>query len=439
MKIKNKPEAGLQREIGKLGFSAIALNGMIGAGIFALPAVAAEKTGLFSPWMFFICGLLIMTVVLSMARAASFFSDTGGPTTYVTQAFGKFAGFQIGWLFTLSRIAAFAANINLMVTYASWFWEPLASGMARTITITVVCLALIYVNVIGVKRGLTALFVITALKLIPLSLIVLLGITKINPEIFIAAELPVFEGLGETILVLLYAFVGFESSVIPAGEARNPRRDIPWALVKTTIFIGIFYILIQLVSISVEPAIAASETPLADVAMALMGTAGAGLLALGAVLSITGNLSAMMLSAPRMFYAMAQGDRTLPAWFGDIHPRFHTPAHSIIFLGLFALVLALSGSFIWLAVMSTVVRLMVYAACILSLPGLQKSIEPVAGQFRLPGGFTIPAIALMLSLWLTTHASMESWLVTGAFAVLGSILYAMTRRKTASRPVGPNV
>jgi len=424
---KNRPEAGLQREIGKLGFSAIVLNGTIGAGIFALPAVAAEKTGLFSPWMFFICGLLIMTVVLSMARAASFFSDTGGPTAYVTHVFGRFAGFQIGWLFTFSRIAAFAANINLMVTYASWFWAPLASGMARTITITLACLALIYVNVIGVKRGLAALFVITALKLIPLSLIVLVGITKINPEIFIAAELPVFEGLGETILVLLYAFVGFESSAIPAGEARNPRHDIPWALIKTTIFIGVFYFLIQLVSISVEPGIGSSETPLTDVAMILMGTAGAGLLALGAVLSISGNLTAMMLSAPRMIYAMAQG-RTLPAWFGDIHPRYHTPSHSIIFLGLFALLLALSGSFIWLAAMSTIVRLLVYAGCILSLPGLQKTIEPVAEQFRLPGGFTIPAIALSLSLWLTTHASMESWLVTAGFAVLGSIFYALTRR-----------
>ncbi|MCH8227651.1 MAG: amino acid permease [Proteobacteria bacterium] len=424
---KNRPEAGLQRVIGKLGFSAIVLNGTIGAGIFALPAVAAEKTGLFSPWMFFICGLLIMTVVLSMARAASFFSDTGGPTTYVTHVFGRFAGFQIGWLFTFSRIAAFAANINLMVTYASWFWAPLASGMARTITITVACLALIYVNVIGVKRGLAALFVITALKLIPLSLIVLLGITKINPEIFIAAELPVFEGLGETILVLLYAFVGFESSAIPAGEARNPRRDIPWALIKTTIFIGVFYFLIQLVSISVEPGIGSSETPLTDVAMILMGTAGAGLLALGAVLSIGGNLTAMMLSAPRMIYAMAQG-RTLPAWFGDIHPRYHTPSHSIIFLGLCALLLALSGSFIWLAAMSTIVRLLVYAGCILSLPGLQKTIEPVEEQFHLPGGFTIPAIALSLSLWLTTHASMESWLVTAGFAVLGSIFYALTRR-----------
>ena len=260
----------------------------------------------------------------------------GGPTNYVKHAFGKFTGFQIGWLFSFSRITAFAANINLMVTYASWFWQPLASGLARTITVTVVCLALIYVNVIGVKRGLATLFVITALKLIPLSLIVLLGITKINPEIFIAAELPVFEGLGETILVLLYAFVGFESSVIPAGEARNPRRDIPWALVKTTIFVGIFYFLIQLVSISVEPGIGGSKTPLADVAMILMGTAGGGLLALGAVFSITGNLSAMLLSAPRMFYAMARDDRTLPAWFGAIHPRYHTPSHSIIFLGLSA-------------------------------------------------------------------------------------------------------
>jgi len=423
----NKPKAGLQREIGKLGFSAIALNGTIGAGIFALPAVAAADTGLFSPWMFVICGLLIMAVVLSMAQAASLFNDSGGPTTYITHVFGRFAGFQMGWLFTLSRIAAFAANTNLLVTYASWFWEPLASGMPRAIAVTVICLLIVFVNVIGVKRGIAALFVITGLKLIPLSLLVLLGLTKINPDIFIAAELPVFEGFGETILVLLYAFVGFESAVIPAGEARNPRRDIPSALIKTTIFVAVFYFLIQLVSISVDPGIGSSKTPLADVAMILMGTAGAGLLAIGAVFSISGNLSAMMLSAPRMIYAMAQ-ERTLPAWFGEIHPRYRTPAHSIVFLGLVALVLALSGSFIWLAAMSTVVRLLTYAGCILALPGMHKTIKPIEDQFHLPGGFVIPAIALLLSLWLITHASMESWLVTGGFLALGSIFYALTRR-----------
>jgi amino acid transporter len=271
-----------------------------------------------------------------------------------------------------------------------------------------------------------ALLVITALKLIPLSLVVLLGLAKINPDVFTAAELPALEGLGETILILLYAFVGFESSVIPAGEGRDPRRDLPGALIKTTIFIGVFYFLIQLVSISVEPGIGGSRTPLADVAVILMGTAGGGLLALGAVLSITGNLSAMILTVPRMFYAMAR-DRTLPAWFGAIHPRYHTPANSVVFLGFLALALALSGTFAWLAAMSTVARLLVYVGCILSLPRLQKTIGPLEGQFRLPGGLLIPAVALVLSLWLTTQASMGSWLVTGAFAALGSVLYALSR------------
>ena len=426
MTIKSKPDAGLQREIGKLGFAAIVLNGTIGAGIFALPAVAATKAGLFSPWLFLICGLMIMTLVLSLARAASFFDETGGPTVYVTHVFGKFAGFQAGWLFTLSRMAAFAANLNLMVTYASWYWEPLANGATRGIVMAVFCLLLVYVNVIGVKRGLATLFVITAMKMIPLSLLVILGFSKINPDIFIAAGLPQIEGLGETLLVLLYAFVGFESSVIPAGEGRNPRRDIPLALISTTIFISVFYFLIQMVAISLVPDLGSTERPLAAVAMVLMGSVGAGLLALGAVFSITGNLTSIMLSAPRMIYAMAH-DGTLPSWFGRIHPRYHTPANSIMFLGLFATLLALSGSFVWLAAMSTVVRMVTYVGCILALPGLEKTIKQKEGQFRLPGGLLIPGIALVLSFWLASYAAMESWVVMGVFITLGSVFYSLTR------------
>jgi amino acid transporter len=415
-------ETGLKREIGKLGFSALVLNGTIGAGIFALPAVAASRSGLFSPWMFVICGLMIMTVVLSMARAASFFKDTGGPTTYVKFAFGSQAAFQVGWLFTLSRVAAMAANTNLLVTYASWFWEPLASGAERMIAITVICLTLVYVNVVGVKRGMLALYVFTLLKMVPLSLVVLLGLSKLEPGIFTAPGLPAFDGLGETILVLLYAFVGFESSVVPAGEARNPRRDIPWALVKTTLFIGLFYFLIQVVAVSIDPDIGSSETPMASVALILMGTGGAALLALGAVFSIAGNLSSMMLSGPRMLYAMAM-DRSLPPWFGVINHRFHTPANAIVFMGLVGLVLSLSGSFVWLAAMSTVVRLLVYVACILCLPKLERGIEPTEDQFKLAGGYAIPALALVLSGWLMTHASVQSWVTTVVFAALGMLLY----------------
>jgi amino acid transporter len=419
-------EVGLHREISRLGFGAMSLNGVIGAGIFALPAVAAAATGLFSPWLFLICGLLIMTVVLSFARAASYFSDTGGPLAYVGHAFGPFAGFQVGWLFTFSRITATAANTNLLVTYLSWFWESLASGLIRQMFITAIILFLTVINVIGVRRGVLAMFIFTLLKLIPLGLLVLVGLTRINPDVFIAAGLPAFHGLGETILVLLYAFVGFEGAVVPAGEARNPRRDIPRALVQSVIAICVLYVLIQLVVVSVEPDIGNSKTPLIDVAAILMGPAGAMLMAAGAVFSITGNVSSMMLSGPRMVYAMGHS-RVLPRWFGTVHRRFGTPANAIVFMGTLGLGLALSGGFIWLAAMSTVVRLLVYIACIAALPRLHRTASNKDEVLELPGGYTIPLIAVLLSCWLVTHASAQSWLITAIFMVLGAVFYAASK------------
>jgi APA family basic amino acid/polyamine antiporter len=421
-------KVGLKREIGKLGFGAIALNGTIGAGIFALPAIAVDRAGLFSPWIYVACGVLIMAIVFVFARVASYFRDTGGPVTYATRAFGPFVGFQAGWLLTLSRAAAFAANAHLMVTYAGWFWPPLSDGAWHLAAVVAVCVLLTAINMIGVRQGMLAIFALTILKLVPLVLLVFLGISQTNPEIFTGAEIPQLDSLGETMLIVFYAFVGFESAVIPAGEARNPRRDIPLALVRTILAITVFYFLIQLVTISVAPDIAGSKTPLADVAMILMGTAGAAILTLGAVFSISGNLTASMLSAPRMLYAMSRLG-SLPAWFGIIHSRYQTPANAILFYAIFSIVLALSGGFIFLAVMSTVVRLMVYVMCIATLPVLHRKLGEFEGQFRLFGGMAIPALALILSLWLMTHASMKSWLATGVFMLLGSVMYFMTRRR----------
>jgi amino acid transporter len=131
-----------------------------------------------------------------------------------------------------------------------------------------------------------------------------------------------------------------------------------------------------------------------------------------------------------MVYALGR-DGSLPAWFGAIHVRYRTPANAIMIYGFFSAALALSGSFIWLAVMSTAVRLLVYVMCIASLPRLHKRFGEYKGQFSLPGGFAIPALALVLCLWLMTHASLESWLATGAFMILGSVLYAASRRARA--------
>jgi len=423
-------EAGLRREISRLGFGVISLNGVIGAGIFALPAVAAAAAGLFSPWLFVMCGLLIMTVVLSFAKVASHFSNTGGPFAYTSHAFGPFPGFQVGWLFTFARVTALSANTNLLVTYLSWFWAPLAGGMIRQFVITAVILFLTVVNVIGVRRGVSTVLVLTLLKLLPLSLLVLVGLSHVNPDIFIAPGLPAVEGLGGTILVLLYAFVGFEGAVVPAGEARNPRRDIPRALVQSVLAVSVLYVLIQLVVISVDPAIGSSKTPLIDVAQILMGPAGAMLMAAGAVFSISGNISSMMLSGPRVLYAMGHGN-ILPRWFGRVHTRFGTPANAILFMNTLGLVLALSGSFIWLAAMSTVVRLLVYGASIAALPRLHRSADSAVDVYELPGGHTIPLIALLLTCWLVTEASAESWLVTGIFMALGTVLYSLTKRSGA--------
>ena len=431
--MNNNKDVSLNREIGQLGFSAIALNGVIGAGIFALPAIAASKSGNFSPWLFLICAVLIMTVVLSFARAASFFRDTGGPIQYASMAFGPFVGFQTGWLVYIGRLAAIGANISLMVTYAGWFWAPLASGLGHQITVTLTFVLLAAFNIVGVRQSMKVVFLFSALKLIPLSLLILLGLAHIQPDILLHSNMPVTGNLGETILILLYAFVGFESAVVPAGEARNPRKDIPRAITLTVLTITVVYFLIQLISVSVLPELASSKTPLADVAVVLMGATGAALLTFGAVFSIGGNCSASMLSAPRMTFALAKMG-SLPGWFGKIHPRTRTPLNSILFYAALGLVLALSGSFVWLAVVSTLARLLSYILGVAALPVLEKRIEKTEGQFRLSGGYLVPAIALLLCLWLITFASITTWLTTAAFFALGSLLYlaSVKRRKNGS-------
>jgi amino acid transporter len=285
-----------------------------------------------------------------------------------------------------------------------------------------VCGVLTAINVIGVRQGMLAIFVLTILKLLPLVLLVLFGLGRISPQIFHSAELPTFDSLGDTMLIVFYAFVGFESAVIPAGEARDARRDIPLALVRTILAVTLFYFMIQVVTVSVAPDIGGSKTPLADIALLLVGAAGAAVLTLGGVFSIGGNLTSSMLSAPRMLYAMAQ-HRTLPTWFGGVHARYHTPANSILFYGVFSVVLALSGGFVWLAAMSTVVRLLVYVMSIATLPVLHRKVGEYEGQFRLPGGMAIPVLALLVSLWLMTHAKMQSWLITAAFIAVGAVLF----------------
>ena len=340
---QSKPEPALRRAISKTGYSAITLNGIIGAGIFGLPAVAAAKTGAFSPWLFVIAGLLIFSVVLSFARASSMFRQTGGAVLYANHAFGPFVGFQAGWLAYLGRVTAMGANANLLVTYASWFWSPLADDFNRSMLMSILIMGLTWLNVRGVKHSIGIIYIFTILKLLPLSLLVLFGLGHIDLHMLGGADLPEFGQFSEAVLIVLYAYVGFEGTVVAAGEGHNPRRDLPKAMINTILVTGLIYVLVQLIAISSLPDLANSSTALADVAVVLLGPAGAALLTLGAVFSIGGNLQSTFLSAPRMTYALAL-DGNLPSWFAKVHHSYQTPYISLWIYGAFCLDLPWAGA-----------------------------------------------------------------------------------------------
>ena len=421
-------DGGLKREISGLGFSALSLNSIIGAGIFGLPAVAAARAGDFGPWMFVICGLLIVTVVLSFARAASTVRSTGGVIVYATRAFGPFIGFQTGWLSYLSRVSSLAANANVMVTYLAWFWAPLDTHPGRGLMLTLIIGGMSWLNVVGVRNSIAVLYGFTLMKLLPLSVLVLFGLGQLDSSMLFGASMPPLSGFGETVLVLLYAFVGFEGIVVNAGEGRNPTRDLPRALLRTVLVIGVFYFMIQWVAQSTLPDLATSRTALVDVATVLLGTGGAAMLSLGAAFSVGGNLMTAVLTAPRMTWALAR-DGSLPAWLGAVHPQHQTPHLSIWFYGALSLALALSGTFVWLAVMSTLVRLVSYMISIAALPRLEQQAEAPADLFYLPGGRLIPALAMLLSLWLILQAPVSNWITFGAFAIAGTGVYFWCRRR----------
>jgi len=426
-------QSGLRRDIGMFGASFLVLNAMIGAGIFALPGKVAINAGLLSPWLFLVVGVLFLSVVLTFAELASYYDKTGGPVIYATEAFGPLTGFSTGWVIFLARTTAFAANANVMATYLGSLTEIFASDLARNTIITVVTLGLTWANVAGVRDGVRTLSVFTVLKVTPLLLMILLGLQHVTGATLIPGGHLVVEELGSTTLLLIYAYIGFETIAVTAGETSNPRRTLPRALVGTVIATGLLYFVIVLVFVSIIPSEQYATATLVDVGRTLAGTAGAVAITLAAVFSIGGNLAGSMLAAPRLVYSLAE-NQLLPQWFGHIHPRFATPDRCILLMGALALVLALTGSFVQLAVASSVARLLAYIICIAALPAVRRNADEDARAkaYRLKGGFAIPLIGLLICLWLLMQSKAESWIALSILVAIGVVLYWIEQRTQKS-------
>ena len=420
--------ARLKRDIGFFGAAFLVLNSVIGAGIFALPGKVAVSAGLFSPWLFLVVGVLFLSVVLTFAELASYYDNTGGPVLYAGDAFGPLVGFSTGWLIFLARMTAFAANANVMALYLASLHEVFAGQLARAAIITIVTIGLTWANVRGVKDGVRTMSVLTILKVVPLILLVLLGLQHVTGETLIPGGNFHIDDIGGTTLLLIYAYVGFETIGVTAGETRNPKRTVPIALVRTVLGTGLLYFLIVLVFISVISAESYADATLVDVGRALAGPAGAIIITLTAVFSIGGNLAGSMLAAPRLIFSLAE-NRLLPQWFAHINEKHSTPDRSILVMGAMALVLGLSSNFVDLAIGSSVVRLLGYIICIAALPVIRHNATPEVREqaWRLPGGYAIPLAAFFVCLWLVAQSKWEDWKKVSILLAIGVVLYLVEK------------
>jgi amino acid transporter len=418
---------GLVREVGLIGLTAIAVNGVIGSGIFVLPATVAGLMGNESPVAYLVAGSLTALVVLCFAEAGSLFEQTGGPYIYAREAFGRFVGFEVGWMFFLSRLAAGAAIANAFTAYLAQFWPAAAGGAGRAVAITLLVSLLATINLAGVRYGSWTVNVLTVAKLLPLFLLLAVGLPMADPESYRLLAMPDGAALRQAALLLVFAFGGFENANVPSEEAHNPRRDLPVALVAAIASTAVLYVLIQIVALGTVPSLAQEKAPLAAAGRAVLGPDGAVLITLCAVVSTSGSLSAVALVGPRILYAFARG-RQLPAILGAVHPRFRTPHVGILVFALLVWGAALSANFAQLAAVSAIARLLFSAATCLAVPVLRRKMPDAPRRLKVPGGALVPIVASAVSLWLLSGITAAQAKAGAVALVVGAALALASKR-----------
>ncbi|HXN50964.1 MAG TPA: amino acid permease [Candidatus Acidoferrum sp.] len=429
-------DAGLVRTIGRWSLAALMLNTMIGASIFGLPSLIAARLGRLSPIAYFIAFAGVAVIAACLAEVASYFQEAGGPYLYAREAFGRFVGIQIGWLTWLSRISACSGVANLFITYLTAFVPAAKAPLVHAGVLTVLIGFLAGVNYRGVTDGkwLSNFFTIT--KVLLLTLFVAAGLTALalHPEIRVVPE-AVPAGARDwfaAVLLMVYAYGGFEAALFASGEASNPRKDSPTALAIALVTATSLYVAVQYVVIYTLPNPAATTKPALDAARQFLGPVGVSLVAAGTLVSVYGYLSANMLHTPRVTFAMGErGD--FPAFFAAIHPKFRTPHVSILAFAALLIAFSIFGDFRWNATLSAVARLFMYGAVAAALPALRRK-NPEGAAFRLPGGTAFAVVALVFTgLLLTTVRWGEGAVVLITFAI-AAVNWFWARRSGLGNP-----
>lgn len=420
-----KTQPTLVRAVSRWEVVAISVNQVVGSGVYLLPAAAAAVLGPTSLLAVVVAGAAAGFVALCFAEASSHFDAPGGAYLYAREAFGPLVACEVGWMCWLTRVAAVASLANGMALATAYLWPAAGHGRGRTAVIVLPLALLAWINVVGVKAGATAAVVLTIAKGLPLLFFIGVGIWSVDGSVLTQIRVPSTEGLGRAALLLLFAYAGFENAPAAAGEYRNPGRDVPFAMLATIGLVTVLYAGVQLVALGTLPDLAHAASPLAAAAGRFAGPGAALLLTAGAVLSIFGTNASATLAGPRYLLALA-ADGYGPRFLGRLHSRYRTPAAAILLQTTASLVLALTGTFVTLALLSLIARLLTYVTTVASVPILRRKLGS-EGAVRLPGGALIPGVALVVSLGLLGSSSPASLTAGGVALVAGAGLYLLRR------------
>lgn len=429
----NENNNKLKREIRLWGLSFNIVNIVIGAGIFVLPAIVAAGLGSASILAYLFCGLLITLVMLCFAELGSKITDSGGAYAYIEKTFGELPGFITAILFVIASVTADAAVANAIADIIISIFPALNIKVLRIMFFLILFSGLGYINIIGLKKGIGFVKMMTILKIAPLLLIIFIGFKDVSLSNLYWEGVPSLKAIGETSLILFFAFQGAEVGLSVSGEVKNAKKTIPQAIRLSVLIVLVIYILIQLVSQGILGDSLATflENPLSEVANHIFGPIGFMLITIGAAVSMFGNLSSEILSMPRVIFAASE-DKVLP-WksLSAIHPKHTTPYIAIIVYTAIGFLLASFGGFKQMAIISSSSALLIYLAVSIAVIYLRRKDknETDPSLFRIPGGITIPVLsALVIILLLSNLTKNELWGI-GIFIVFLIGLYFLINSK----------
>lgn len=418
-------DQGFIRAIGRWDLTAAIINGVIGSGIFGLPAVLAATTGALSPLAVLAATAGIGLIVLCFAEVGSRFTAHGGVYLYSREAFGPLVGFEVGWLLMWTRVLSFAANLNLFVLYLAELWPEVSAGAPRALVMAALAGTVATVNVVGVRGAARTIDFFTIAKLVPLVLLIVLGLPEVD-GVTITGQPLAEPDWTEAILIMMFAFGGFESSLLPAGEMRDPKRDIGFALLAGIGVVALVYVLVQLVVVGVVADAAEAKAPLATALGILLGPPGLVLASVAALVSVYGWATGATLAQPRVIHAMAERAE-LPRGLAWVHPRFRTPVPAILLFVALGLGLALLAGFAANATFAAIVRVVYYGLTCAALIVLRRKGGEAPG-FRLRAGPLVAGLGIGFCAWLLATRSFEQLWILLALIAAGLPFYWLSRR-----------